>query len=82
MLRGHAELLEVVDGAPVDVVVNRLRAGAIGADAGAQVRSTIRRFSGIDTVHLVPDDQRGFDSAVLAGRTLPDAAPRSIATRA
>src|SRR4051794_13649291 len=58
LLRGYSELLEVVEGAPVDVVVNRLRASAIGIDAGSQVRSSIRRFSGIEAVHLIPDDQR------------------------
>jgi len=78
-LRAHSELLDVVTSAPVLVVMNRLRSGAVGLGAASQLRSTLSRFGGIETVHLVPDDPRSLDAAVLAGRTLRDAAPRSPA---
>lgn len=81
-LRAHPELLEVVTAAPVEVVMNRLRSGAVGMGAASQVRSTLSRFGGIDSVHFVPDDPRSLDAAVLAGRALRDAVPRSPARAA
>lgn len=78
-LRAHAELLELVDPARVTVVVNKVRAGAIGVGAGTQLRQTLARFGGIDDPVLVPWDPGAFDAAVLSGRPLADAAPRSAA---
>ena len=79
LLRGHAELLELVDHERVTVVVNKLRAAAVGVNPGGQVRQTLARFGGIDDPVLVPWDAAGFDAAVLGGRPLADAAPRSPA---
>ncbi|MFC6354844.1 AAA family ATPase [Luethyella okanaganae] len=76
-LRAYAELAAVITTDRVSVVMNRVRSSAIGLDAGGQVRSTLRRFGGIDDVLIVPDDQQGLDAALLSGRTLPDAAPKS-----
>ncbi|WP_394551282.1 CpaE family protein [Agromyces sp. MMS24-JH15] len=77
LLRGHAELAELVDPERVDVVVNRVRASALGIDAGAQVRQTLRRFAGITGAILLPNDPRACDAAILAARPLREAAPRS-----
>lgn len=77
LLRGHAELVERVDPARIDVVVNRVRASALGIDAFAQVRQTLQRFAGIRSAVLLPHDARGTDAAILRARTLRDAAPRS-----
>jgi MinD-like ATPase involved in chromosome partitioning or flagellar assembly len=77
LLRGHAELVERVDPAKIDVVVNRVRSGAIGIDAYAQVRQTLQRFAGIDGARLLPHDGRAADAAILRARALRDAAPRS-----
>lgn len=77
LLRGHGELVEVVDAERVDVVVNRVRASALGIDAHAQVRQTLRRFAGLADATLLPHDGRATDAAILTARTLRDAAPRS-----
>ncbi|WP_395243699.1 CpaE family protein [Agromyces sp. MMS24-K17] len=77
LLRGHAELLDLVDAERIDVVVNRLRASVLGIDAGAQVRQTLRRFAGIERAVLLPNDPRACDTALLTARSLPEAAPRS-----
>ena len=45
LLRGHGDLLELVEPERVDVVVNRVRTSALGIDAHAQVRQTLRRFA-------------------------------------
>jgi MinD-like ATPase involved in chromosome partitioning or flagellar assembly len=79
LLRGHAELLEHVAPDRVTVVVNKLRSGAVGLDPAGQVRSTLERFGGVAPAHLVPWDPAGFDAALLSGRSLAEAAPRSPA---
>jgi MinD-like ATPase involved in chromosome partitioning or flagellar assembly len=81
-LRGHSELLEHVAPDAVTVVVNKVRAGAIGLDPAGQVRSTLERFGGVTPRHLIPWDPAAFDAALLSGRPLPAAAPRSPARAA
>lgn len=77
LLRGHVELLDLVDAARVRVVVNRVRTSALGIDAYGQVRQTMRRFAGLSDVVMLPHDGRAVDAAILTARTLRDAAPRS-----
>jgi Mrp family chromosome partitioning ATPase len=77
LLRGHGELLELVEPERIDVIVNRVRARALGIDAHSQVRQTLRRFAGIGDATLLPHDGRAADAAILTARTLRDAAPRS-----
>ncbi|MFM9877561.1 MAG: CpaE family protein [Rhodoglobus sp.] len=81
-LRAHVELLEASGTPRVEVVMNRVRASAIGLGPAAQVRQTLARFGGIDDPVLVPHDQNAVDGAVLSGRTLLDVSPRSGARRA
>jgi MinD-like ATPase involved in chromosome partitioning or flagellar assembly len=76
-LRAHVELLEHMETAQVSVVINRLRASAVGAGAQQQVRQTLHRFGGLDDPTFLPLDVAGVDAAVLSGKTVHDAAPRS-----
>jgi MinD-like ATPase involved in chromosome partitioning or flagellar assembly len=78
-LRVWADLTEVITTNRVHVVMNRVRASAVGFGPSGQVQSALQRFGGIDAAALVPHDQAGLDAAVLTGRTLRDAAPRSPA---
>jgi len=78
-LRAWGDLTEVISTHRVHVVMNRVRASAVGLGAAGQVSSALRRFGGIEAAVLVPHDQAGVDAAVLTGRTLRDAAPRSPA---
>jgi MinD-like ATPase involved in chromosome partitioning or flagellar assembly len=78
-LRAWADLTEVITTTRVHVVMNRVRSSAVGVGAGGQVTGALRRFGGIDAAALVPQDQASLDAAVLTGRTLRDAAPRSPA---
>lgn len=77
LLRGFAALAEAAPSAEITVVLNRVRASAIGLDPQAQLRHTLRRFGGIEAATLVPHDLNAVDTAVLDGRTLRDSAPRS-----
>lgn len=78
-LRAWGDLIEVIGTDRVHVVMNRVRASAVGLGPNGQVQSALRRFGGIDAAVLVPHDQDGVDAAVLTGRTLRDAVPRSPA---
>lgn len=81
-LRVHPDLLELVGPDRVVTVVNKVRASAIGLGPAAQVRQTLDRFGGVRDPLLVPWDLAAFDTAVLSGRPLREAAPRSAATAA
>lgn len=78
-LRGHADLLDHTSPDRVSVVVNKVRSGTVGLDPAGQVRATLERFGGLTPTHLVPWDPAGFDAALLSGRSLAEAAPRSAA---
>jgi MinD-like ATPase involved in chromosome partitioning or flagellar assembly len=77
LLRGHGDLLDLVDAERVDVIVNRVRTSALGIDAHGQVRQTLRRFAGLAEATLLPHDGKAADAAILTARTLRDAAARS-----
>jgi MinD-like ATPase involved in chromosome partitioning or flagellar assembly len=81
-LRGHAELLETANPARLTTVVNKVRSSAIGINPSAQIAQTLARFGGISDPVLVPWDPTAFDAAMLSGRPLLDAAPRSSARTA
>lgn len=78
-LRARAELVEVAPDARVTTVVNKVRSSAIGLNPQAQIAQTLSRFGGIAEPVLIPWDPAAFDAALLGGRPLRDAAPRSPA---
>ena len=81
-LRAHVDLVETIDTDRITVLMNKLRASAIGPGASGQVRQTLQRFGGIANPVLVPHDQAAFDAAILTGRTILDVAPKSPAATA
>lgn len=81
-LRAHVDLTEAATTRDITVVMNRVRASAIGMNPNGQVIQTLSRFGGIESPVLVPHDLAGLDGAVLSGRTLADSAPRSPARAA
>jgi MinD-like ATPase involved in chromosome partitioning or flagellar assembly len=76
LVRGLQDLAGVLTSSPV-VVVNRVRASAVGPAPERAVRRALARYAGVDDPVLVPDDGAVLDDAVLRGRTLPEAAPSS-----
>jgi MinD-like ATPase involved in chromosome partitioning or flagellar assembly len=76
-LRAHVDLVETIETDRVTVVMNKIRASAIGLNPSAQVAQTLQRFGGISAPVLVPHDQQALDAAVLSGKTLADVAPKS-----
>jgi MinD-like ATPase involved in chromosome partitioning or flagellar assembly len=78
-LRAHVDLLETVAEGRVLVAMNKLRASAIGLNPVGQVAQTLSRFGGIESAAMIPHDAPALDAAILHGRTLADAAPKSVA---
>jgi MinD-like ATPase involved in chromosome partitioning or flagellar assembly len=78
-LRAHVDVVEAAATHDVTVVMNRVRASAIGMNPSGQVTRTLSRFGGIESPVLVPHDLAAVDGAVLSGRSLADSAPRSPA---
>ena len=82
LVRGLAELKEALPGVQPVVVVNKLRSSAIPGNAEQEVRGALARYAGLSDVAFVPLDVEGVDRALVAGRTLAEAAPGSPARAA
>jgi MinD-like ATPase involved in chromosome partitioning or flagellar assembly len=78
-LRAHVDLVETIAEGRVIVAMNKLRASAIGLNPIGQVTQTLSRFGGIESAAMIPYDSQALDAAILSGRTLADAAPKSAA---
>ena len=76
LVRGLQEL-GTVPAPPPTVVVNRVRAGAVGAHPERRVSEALSRFAGVTDVLFVPDDPGALDTALLQGRALSECAPQS-----
>lgn len=64
------------------VVVNKVRASAVGGRPERRIGEALVRFSGMDDLLFLPWDQASLDEAMLAGRTLVECAPQSELRRA
>lgn len=76
LVRGLQDLGSVPSAAPT-VVVNRVRASAVGSHPEGRVSDALARFAGIDDVLFIPDDPSSLDTALLEGRALVECAPHS-----
>ncbi len=82
LLRGLAQLREVVPGALPRVVLNRVRRSAVGAEPEAQLAEALERYAGIRDVAFIAEDREGLDAALLQARTLGEISPDSRARAA
>lgn len=83
LVRGLADLRELVPGALLKVVVNRVRRGPTGpGQPEPEIRAALERYAGVDEVTFIPFDLAGLDSALAAGRALGEVAPGSPARQA
>lgn len=81
LVRGLQDLAEVTDVRPI-VVVNRVRASAVGPVPERRIADALERYAGVVDPVLIPDDGPAVDAALLAGRTLLEVAPSSRARAA
>ena len=58
------------------VVVNRVRASAVGSRPERRIAEALGRFAGMDDLVYLPSDQVSLDGAMLAGKTLAEFAPQ------
>lgn len=84
LVRALGELAEVLPEAAARrrVVVTKVRSAAVGPDPAVRVAEALARYAGVRDAVLVPDDRAACDAALLAGRTLAEAAPGSPARAA
>lgn len=82
LVRGLAELSEVLPDCRPHVVVNRLRGGPINGEPQAQIAQALSRYAGVENIVFVPHDQAGFDLAIAGGRSIGEVAPDSPARQA
>jgi Flp pilus assembly CpaE family ATPase len=76
LVRGLQELGTVASPTPT-VVINRVRASAVGPRPERRIREALTRFAGIDELRFIPDDPATLDGALLTGRSLAEVAPDS-----
>ena len=82
LVRGLGELRDLELAAPVWVVLNRLRGGAVPGEAAAELTAALERFAGCSPAALLPADHRAVDAALAIGRTLGESSPGSELRRA
>lgn len=78
LVRGLAELEQAVPGSKPEVVMNKVRAAAVGRSPERQLREAWDRFgpaAGIKA--FLPADPAASDAALLSGSLLMEAAPES-----
>lgn len=59
------------------VVINRVRAAAVGSKPERRITEALARFAGMDDLTFLPFEPDSLDAAMLAGRSLVEQAPRS-----
>lgn len=77
LVRELPQLRELVPQARLRVVVNKVRASAIGLAPERAVHETLRRLAAVTPDACWPFDGRAADAALLEGRPLVDVAGRS-----
>ena len=80
LVRGLQELGTVASPTPT-VVVNKVRASAVGPRPERRIREALSRFAGIDDLRFIPDDPATLDDALLTGRLLAESATDSAVRR-
>lgn len=80
LVRGMQELGSVAGPSPT-VVINKVRASAVGSRPERRIREALTRFAGLDELTFIPDDPATLDGALLTGRSLAEAAPDSAVRR-
>ena len=76
LVRGLAELRELVPATPLRVVVNRMRPSLGWSEK--DVAGMVGGFARLAGLHFLPDDQATVDRALVAGRTLPELGDSAI----
>lgn len=68
LARGLVDLREVTGGAPVRVVINRMRPTLGWSER--EIAGMVEGFARVSGLHFLPDDRSATDRALIAGRSL------------
>lgn len=79
LVRGLSQLAETVPGLTPAVVVNKVRSTLLAGDPEREISAALQRYAGVVPAAFVPFDLKGVDAALMAGRSLTEAAPDSPA---
>lgn len=82
LVRALGDLTDLGLGLERVVVVNRVRASAVGPRPADALQQALVRYAGVDAPVLVPEDRSATDTALLEARLLREVAPGSPARRA
>jgi MinD-like ATPase involved in chromosome partitioning or flagellar assembly len=77
LVRALADLRDAEVAAPVWVVLNRVRDGAVPGDTRSELTTALDRFAGRSPAALLPADVRSVDAALATGRLLSESNPGS-----
>jgi MinD-like ATPase involved in chromosome partitioning or flagellar assembly len=77
LARGLVELRERLGGAPVRVVVNRMRPSLGWSEK--EIAGMVEGFARISGLHFLPEDQASLDRALVSGRSLAEWPESSLA---
>ena len=82
LVRGLEQLRDAVPDVAPRVVLNRVRAAAVGAHPERQLGEALDRYVGLKDVWFVPEDRATLDAALLQGRLVTELAANSAVARA
>ncbi len=77
LARGLVELRDVTAGAPVRVVVNRMRPTLGWSEK--DIAGMVEGFTRVSGLHFLPEDRPAVDRALVAGRTVTEAGETALA---
>ncbi|MEP7056098.1 MAG: chromosome partitioning protein, partial [Actinomycetota bacterium] len=82
LVRGLSQLAETVPGAAPAVVVNKVRKTLLAGNPEREIAAALDRYAGVVPAAFVPFDLKAVDAALMAGRSLTEAAADSPARQA
>ncbi|KRE57192.1 hypothetical protein [Phycicoccus sp. Soil748] len=82
LVRAVQDLASVPSPASPRVVVNKVRASAVGSRPERRIAEALGRFAGMEELSYLPWDQATLDGAMFAGKSLAEYAPASELRRA
>ena len=77
LARGLVTLRDLRGGAPVRVVVNRMRPTLGWAER--EIAGMVEGFARVGGLHFWPDDQAAADRALVSGRSIPESGDSPLA---
>ena len=77
LVRALAELRDAEIAAPVWVVLNKVRRGAVPGDPAVELAAALEQFAGRTPAALLPYDRESLDAALATGRSLGEQRPAS-----